>query len=519
MESVVHAISHELVLDGGGHPDPADALASLGEQFSWAPAGRPHTVRRTWLDTFDWRLHRAGLTLEQASRAGHSELTLAGPDADRIAEPAAHLRWPALAGALAPGELRARLGPVAGIRALLPVARAVSSVRDLRVLNADGKTVAWLTVDETAVTSPAAAQLPPRLTVTAVRGYQAEAQRIAQALASVPGARPGSGQLLEAALAPAGHRPGGYTNKVDVALSPGQPARLAMAAVLLRLLDTLEANVPGTIRDTDPEFLHDLRVSVRRTRSALKLAGDVLPVSLPRRYRPEFKWLGDLTTPMRDLDVYLLGFPAMASGLIAAAPAELDPLHDHLIRQRAAERRLLVAGLRSARFTALATGWRAHLSQVRAPARGTPIRDFAAARIGRAHRTVLARGNAITAESPAEALHDLRKRCKELRYLLEFFASLHDPAAHQRVLKDLKGLQDCLGEFQDGQVQQEELRAFAERMKPDVPAATLLAMGELAAQLAGRQQQARSEFAGRFAAFAAPRAQRRLRALSPAAAS
>ena len=54
-----------------------------------------------------------------------------------------------------------------------------------------------------------------------------------------------------------------------------------MATVLTALLDTLEANVPGTMRDIDTEFLHDLRIAVRRTRSALKLAGDVLPPAWP----------------------------------------------------------------------------------------------------------------------------------------------------------------------------------------------------------------------------------------------
>ncbi len=509
----------ELVLDGGERPDPDKALAALAEQYTWAPAGRPHAVRRTWLDTFDWRLHRAGLTLEQSSRAGHSEFTLAGPDAERIAAPASPVRWPALAGALGPGELRDRLGAVAGIRALLPMARAVSSVRDLRVLNADGKTVAWLTVDETEVTRPAPAELPPRLVITAVRGYQADAQRVARALAAVPGAQAGGANILAAALASAGQRPGGYSNKVSVQLTPGQPARLAMAAVLLRLLGTLEDNLDGTIRDIDPEFLHDLRVSVRRTRSALKLAGDVLPPSLPRAYRPEFKWLGDLTTPTRDLDVYLLGFPDMAAGLIAGTPAELEPLRAHLVRQRAGERRRLTASLRSARFTTLVTSWRSALNGLRAPARGPAVGSFAAARVNRTYRTVLAHGGAITDASPAEALHDLRKRCKELRYLLEFFASLHDESLHQRVLRDLKGLQDCLGGFQDGQVQQEELRAFADRMKPEVPAATLLAMGELAAQLAAGQHRARGEFASRFADFSAPRAQRRMRELLSAAAA
>lgn len=513
----MHAL--ELVLDGGEQPDPQEALATLAGQFRCAPAGRARSVRRLWLDTFDWRLHRAGLVLEQASCAGTSEIVLAGPDGDRLSEPAGRVRWPAVTGALAPGAVRDRLAPVTGIRALLPLAQARSSVRDLRVLNDDSKTVAWLRVDQTAVARPAAAQLPPRLVITPVRGYQAEAEQVARELAGLTGARPAAGTILAAVLAPAGQRPGDYSSKVDVSLTSSEPARLALAAVLLRLLDTLTANVEGTLRDLDPEFLHDLRVSVRRSRSALKLAGDVLPARLPRHFRPEFKWLGDLTTPTRDLDVYLLGFPAMTAGLTAATAADLEPLRAYLTRERARQHRRLAAGLRSARFTSLTAGWRSELSGLRAPARGPAVGGFAAARIGRAHRAVLSKGAAITPSSPPEALHDLRKRCKELRYLLEFFASLHDPGTHQRVLKDLKGLQDCLGEFQDAQVQQHELRGFAELMKPDVPAAALLAMGELAAQLAAGQQRARREFTGRFADFASGRARRRMRTLTSAAAT
>ena len=46
------------------------------------------------------------------------------------------------------------------------------------------------------------------------------------------------------------------------------PAPVAVARLLLRLLDTCESNVDGVLRDIDTEFLHDLRVAVRRTRSA-----------------------------------------------------------------------------------------------------------------------------------------------------------------------------------------------------------------------------------------------------------
>jgi CHAD domain-containing protein len=125
-------------------------------------------------------------------------------------------------------------------------------------------------------------------------------------------------------------------------------------------------------------------------------------------------------------------------------------------------------------------------------------------------------GRLVTPASPAELLHDLRKRCKELRYLVEMFGSLHDPAQHWQAVRELKALQDCLGEFQDTEVQRTEIRAFGAQMLAgrSAPAETLLAMGEIAAGLALRQRRARSEFDGRFAAFAGPESQARLTALA-----
>ena len=96
--------------------------------------------------------------------------------------------------------------------------------------------------------------------------------------------------------------------------------------------------------------------------------------------------------------------------------------------------------------------------------RGAAAADLAADRTRRAHGRVLKLGSAITGSSPPESLHTLRKRGKELRYVLEFFASLYDPAAYRAVLGDLKRLQDCLGDFQDSQVQREEIQSLAAAM-------------------------------------------------------
>jgi CHAD domain-containing protein len=489
---------------------------ALAPHFTVVPATRARTLRRTWLDTYDWRLHRAGLTLECVAGHGQAELVLRGGAGERITAVANGIRFPAFADGLPSGALRDRLAGLTSVRALLPAAKAASTVSEFRLCNSDEKTVAWLTVDLLRPARPAAADPPARLSVTAVRGYQGQADRIARCLAAQPGLRSGTVPPLDAVLATAGQAPGGYTNKVDVELSAGMPARMALAAVLLRLLDTLEANVAGTIRDIDTEFLHDLRVSVRRTRTALKLGADLLPDGLAGEYQPAFKWLGDLTTPTRDLDVHLLTFAAGAAGLTSASPADLGPFHDYLTERRATEQRRLARALRSARFTGLMAAWRCALTGLTPPRRGPDAARAAARIIGRAHRRILVRGGAISADSPPENLHDLRKRCKELRYALEFFGSLHDLPAHRRAVRELKGLQDCLGTYQDCQVQQQEIRVIAADLLATgtVPATTLLAMGDLAAHIGERERRARSEFSGRFAAFDSREARARFGALA-----
>jgi CHAD domain-containing protein len=526
----------EFDLDGGDETAPAGGgknsasdrvpavLAVLAGVFAVAPErGAPGSGprQRTWLDTFDWRLYRAGLVLEyeQANRAGRLLLSEGGSVQAEQPVTGWRPRRPVLAENLPPGPVRDRIVKLTSPRALLPVVKAVGTVSVTRLLNADGKTVARLIVDESTVTGAhLTVELPPRLAVAEVRGYPGQARRAARLLADAPGVTPASQPLFTVALDALGRHPGDYSSGVDAEITAAMPASVAVAALLLRLLDTMELNVDGVLRDIDTEFLHDLRVAVRRTRSALKLLGDVLPAGLAEHYATEFKWLGDLTTPTRDLDVHLLGFGAMAGHLADGSAADLEPFRAFLLRRRAREFRRLSAALRSPRFRAITDGWRKALLEVRdarRPRKPITAAQLAVSRTGRTFRRVVARGGAITAASPPESLHDLRKRCKELRYLLEFFAPLYDPLVYRKVLSDLKQLQDCLGEFQDSQVQREEIHAMADAMVAEraVPAATLLAMGEVAAWLAISQAEAREDFAQRFVKFAGPAGQQRVQIL------
>ncbi len=144
-------------------------------------------------------------------------------------------------------------------------------------------------------------------------------------------------------------------------------------------------------------------------------------------------------------------------------------------------------------------GARARGPEQEVHATGPQVREQ---RLTKTWQRVQALGNAINDDSPSEALHDLRKRCKELRYLLELFASLYDPKAHKELVKELKLLQGNLGEFQDAESQRFTVHDHAVELgNAGAPTATGMTMGRLEQFLEDRQDDARREFHERWARF------------------
>jgi len=491
------------------------------------------TVRRTWLDTFDWRLHRAGFVLQRVERSRAAPtlrlsvatcgdvLTVASPQA-----PTVGVAYP-IDAVVPAGPMRTLLEPVVEMRALQPVATQRFVVRSYRVRNDDEKTVARVVIEHPAGGRPGRTSTGSRVRVVASRGYDEEAAATSRIIAKVPGLTPSHESMLAQALSATGRSAGDYSSKLDIALSRGMPTEYAVRRIMRALLDAAQRNVPGVVTGTDTEFLHDLRVSVRRARSTLKVTGDALPTEQADAASVALKWLGDLTTPTRDLDVYLLGLDELAAEVKAPgwSVSQLGPFRDFLVAEQASAQAVLVRSLRSVRAKRAFAAWAAvstGTDVAAEPATIDPppsrVESVAKSAVTRAFKRVIKAGTAITAESPPSDLHDLRKRCKDLRYSLEIFGSLHNAIAQRALIDDLKKLQDCLGEFQDTEVQQHAIRTFAAQMLAanSSNAATVeavMAMGRLADRLGERQVVARGTFAELFERFAGPQPRAHLTAL------
>lgn len=494
-------------------PGKADIEALFGGVLNGHFALRSGGIERrslVCLDTADWRLRRAGLDLVYVERDGL--LALSSPDSGRIEQTVGRLRWPAVINGIPAGPVRDALSGPVWVRALLPIAKGRLVGLRFSVLNEDAKTVARLVWWDGSLQAPGQAALPARVDIECLRGYQKDAGEVVRLLSAGAPLGATSGSWLDDMRSTAGVVP---LSSQRFEMQPDQPADIVVAEALLAYLFDLEANVAGVIGDVDTEYLHDLRIAVRRTRSIVKLLGDVLPEGLAERMAPEFRWLGQVTTPARDLDVYLLSVDELAASV--SRPDELDPFAEHIRGQRALAYRNLVRALRSRRFSSLCQVWRAELeSVVAAPAwHQLTASQLADERVRRIFRKVRKRASLIGADSPAEEVHALRKTCKEMRYLVELFKPLCAPKAYKQVIRDFKDLQDILGEFQDSEVQAAALRQFAQEMIDGgtVKAGTILVMGELCGRFDASQRNARDELTAHHDAYLGKQAVRHVKRL------
>lgn len=280
-----------------------------------------------------------------------------------------------------------------------------------------------------------------------------------------------------------------------------QRERSAVVAYLSTCAQRWRELLPLLVDDAGVEVLHDLRVQLRRVRSALRALDGALPVPEAASLAVECQWLAGRGSGLRDVDVFLQRLDDYRGG-DPDDGVSLARLHKALARRRRRERRALLASLGTGRARRLQERL-GTLADLAVDAPGWAGEPFAGAVLRRAYRRVRRLGRRITPESPAEDLHELRKRCKRLRYLLEMYAAAFDATELTDTLRRLRKLQKVLGDFQDFHTHAALLRELRVEWAsaPSAAVASLALIDRLLGGLADRATAVRSQFASRFAQF------------------
>lgn len=243
-----------------------------------------------------------------------------------------------------------------------------------------------------------------------------------------------------------------------------------------------------------------MRVASRRLRAALQAFEPALSEKA-RRFEPELKHFAAVLGEVRDLDVQL----ERVGGWISASPEEdresLEELRGALESQRAAARERMLAELDSQRYERLVDTL-SRMLRLGPPRRNrlavAPVVEAAPELVRHAYKRARKAGDRLGPDSPAEDYHRLRKRCKRLRYLVEFVEGVYGGPA-RKLVKRLKPLQDVLGELQDAEVARDRLRSLAtEPGAPELSRAAAFAIGGVAARQAAEASELRDEFPGAY---------------------
>jgi CHAD domain-containing protein len=214
----------------------------------------------------------------------------------------------------------------------------------------------------------------------------------------------------------------------------GTTPQAAFRAIAHAALSQVETNARGVLLSDDPEFLHQLRVGLRRLRSALRAFRSLLAKREVKRVTHALRKVTPKLGAARDWDVLVARLEAGGElGMLQKARRERDDA------RRVARRALLSKAF--AKVLAEAAGLtvtpqRKSLAQVGASA------------LARTHRKLTRAAQAID-WADAKQRHAVRIRVKRLRYGCEFFAPAFPGKRTQTYVAKLKELQDIFGELND----------------------------------------------------------------------
>jgi triphosphatase len=449
----------ELKLSGDPH-----VIAGIADAEALVTQARePGTVRNlegVYYDTPDHRLHRRGLvlrvrqdgarfvqTIKSEATGGGAVLNRGEWEAD-LASPAPDLS------AVADDALRERIGLILPGE-LVPVFSTRVRRTILRVTGGDARgreRVIEVALDTGEIVAGNVVEPVSEVELELVEGDAETVYEFALALHRSDTLHVELRSKSERGYALATGNPPRWHKASAVALSRETPVEEALAAALRSCFGQWTANIPAALDGRDPEGVHQMRVGLRRLRSAVVIFRPLLADSdrawLSREGRFMLRALG----PARDLDVFLDELlPAVAVAL--PGEAALAVLRRAAERRREAAYTAARSAIRSARHTEFVLAFGAWLEGSRwrngaADVLAAPLDAYSGSLLDDRHRRARKRGRRF-AHLSVEERHAVRIALKKLRYATHFFLSAYPGHPTTRYLKRLTRLQGALGHMND----------------------------------------------------------------------
>jgi triphosphatase len=443
-------------------PDQIPALRRHPLVKSWTH-GRPvsRTLRSTYYDTPDLKLHTRGVALRlrrigrrwiQTVKTGGT--ALAGLQIRGEWETPARENAPQLDALQAP-ELKHLFDEAESLNSLAPCF-VTAFKRSSRLLEWPNGDQVELAIDRGEIIAGEAREPICEVELEVKAGNPARVFEVVRHLLDSVSPRLANESKAERGYALAS----GQAPKPVKARAPRLDASMiasdAFVTVAQSCIAHLQANDRGLSEGCDTEYIHQMRIALRRLRSALGLFGDIVPRERATKIRDELRWLTKALDGARNWDVFETETLAAVGGELAALPG-VAWVKEQVARRRAEHNAQARAAIDSKRYPALlldlglwltTKGWRNDALASEAMPLDPPIVELANAILRKRHKRLREYGDRLLALSPSER-HRVRIAAKKLRYAAEFFSSLFGHKQVRRYVAALSELQDVLGAMND----------------------------------------------------------------------
>lgn len=264
----------------------------------------------------------------------------------------------------------------------------------------------------------------------------------------------------------------GYQLFLDQAPAPmkAPPSRIqagdspveAFRSLALDCVRQWQANAGGAAANPAPEFIHQMRVALRRLRSLLKIMSPALPADFVAEWNGRLRDEANRLGHARDLDVLLETILAPAEAALEPPPGLAGLRREAEAARRGARARALAnlaKGTHGQALLAFTAGL--HRLSSNALDRSANLAGFAGLQLARLRKRARRRLKDAQGQPGIDGLHALRIALKRLRYGLEFFQPVCAARPARRLLKQLAKVQDDLGYLHDLEVAQRYLGDWA----------------------------------------------------------
>jgi len=346
----------------------------------------------------------------------------------------------------------------------------VSVERQLHKWTSDGATV-QVTLDTGSIAAGERCEPVAELELELIDGEPATLFELARILLANAALTLAFASKAERGYQLAGHDGSAALQAHRTAIGAQTTAGMAFQIVARDSLIQIAGNAALLQRSQSPEVLHQLRVGLRRFRTAMTVFKAMLDIGSLAAARHETRWLAGELAQARDIDVFLQN--AARPDEVEESPGRAAFLQALRLAQTEGYEQAMTA-VRSPRYDALLLSlgewievgpWLRSEDAGQCDMRDAPVAKVVPPIMDRLHDRLTRHARGF-ADLDASARHDLRKRAKTLRYAAGFLGDsvTKHPKRRAAFMQHLRAMQDRLGELNDLAVAQSvAIRAVARR--------------------------------------------------------